>query len=54
MGYLSTDVDEEGRPSPRGEICVRGHSVLPGYYNDPEKTAEAFDSEGWMHSGDIG
>jgi long-chain acyl-CoA synthetase len=36
-----------------GEILVRGGSVMPGYRNLPERTAEAIDSEGWLHSGDI-
>jgi fatty-acyl-CoA synthase len=38
----------------RGEICLRGYSVLSGYYRDAEKNAQCFDSEGWFHTGDIG
>ena len=36
-----------------GEFCTRGYSVMHGYWDDPEKTAEAIDSEGWMHTGDL-
>jgi fatty-acyl-CoA synthase len=42
---------ERGEP---GEFCTRGYSVMLGYWNDPEKTAEAIDAAGWMHTGDIG
>ena len=37
----------------RGEYCTRGFHVMVGYWNDPEKTAEAIDADGWMHSGDL-
>jgi fatty-acyl-CoA synthase len=36
-----------------GEFCARGYLVMRGYWNDPERTAEAIDSGGWMHSGDL-
>jgi len=37
-----------------GELCTRGYSVMLGYWEDPERTAEAIDPEGWMHTGDLG
>lgn len=37
-----------------GEICVRGDVVTPGYYRDPERTAMAFDAEGYLHTRDLG
>jgi fatty-acyl-CoA synthase len=49
-------VDGEGRvvpPGTPGEFCTRGYSVMLGYWNDPEKTAEAVDRAGWMHTGDL-
>jgi fatty-acyl-CoA synthase len=36
-----------------GELCTRGYSVMLGYWNDAERTAEAIDADGWMHTGDL-
>ncbi len=36
-----------------GELCTRGYSVMTGYWNEPERTREAVDEEGWMHTGDL-
>jgi fatty-acyl-CoA synthase len=36
-----------------GEFCTRGYSVMVGYWNDPERTNEAIDADGWMHTGDL-
>jgi fatty-acyl-CoA synthase len=50
-------IDEAGVVTPRGapgEVCTRGYSVMLGYWDDPERTAECIDSEGWMHTGDLG
>ena len=49
-------VDEESlivAPGETGELCTRGYSVMRGYWNDDEKTAESIDAAGWMHSGDL-
>ena len=49
--------DEPARTVERGqtgELCTRGYSVMTGYWNDAERTAEAIDDEGWMHTGDLG
>ncbi len=49
-------VDTDGRVVPRGEtgeLCTRGYSVMLGYWEDADKTAEAIDRAGWMHTGDL-
>ena len=49
-------VDEQGRIVPRGktgELLTRGYCVMPGYWNDPEKTADAIDAARWIRSGDL-
>jgi fatty-acyl-CoA synthase len=49
-------IDEHGRVVPRGtrgELCTRGYSVMQGYWGEPERTREAIDAGGWMHSGDL-
>src|SRR5690242_8430379 len=47
---------ETGRVLPRGtpgEMCTRGYSVMLGYWDDPERTAEVIDAARWMHTGDL-
>jgi len=49
-------VDTEGRVVPAGttgEFCTRGYSVMLGYWDDDERTAQAIDKGGWMHTGDL-
>jgi fatty-acyl-CoA synthase len=50
-------IDLEGRVVPRGtpgELCTRGYSIMLGYWDEPEKTADVLDASGWMHTGDLG
>ncbi len=49
-------VDGEGRvvpPGTPGELCTRGYSVMLGYWEEPERTAQAIDAARWMHTGDL-
>jgi long-chain acyl-CoA synthetase len=41
-------------PGEIGEVVIRGHNVMKGYYNKPEATAEAFTGDSWFHTGDLG
>ena len=49
-------IGQDGAVVPRGlpgELCTRGYSVMIGYWNDEQQTADAVDADGWMHTGDL-
>jgi fatty-acyl-CoA synthase len=56
-GYTCKVIDQgTGAPVPYGtvgELCVRGYSLMQGYYKKPEETAAVIDAEGWLHTGDV-
>ncbi len=49
LGYRVTD-----KPYPRGEVLLRGPGIFKGYFRQEDRTAEAVDEQGWLHTGDIG
>jgi fatty-acyl-CoA synthase len=51
---VNPETNAEVAPGVQGEVVCRGYNVMKGYYNMPEATATAVDSEGWLHSGDLG
>ncbi|MDJ1137050.1 AMP-binding protein [Streptomyces iconiensis] len=58
MPHLEVKVvdPDSGLVVPRGtpgELCTRGYSVMKGYWNEPDRSAEVIDTSGWMHSGDL-
>lgn len=52
MNYFATDTTD-GKPTPRGELCIKGSHIMKEYFKDPIKTESMFDGEGWFHTGDI-
>ena len=53
LRVVDLETGEDTAPGERGEVIIRGFSLFEGYYKSPGKTAEAIDSEGWLHTGDI-
>ena len=50
---INPETGDEVAPGVQGELCTRGYHVMKGYYNMPEATAQAIDSENWLHTGDL-
>lgn len=56
FGELAVRLDDGAyaQPGQSGEVCVRGPMVFQGYWNRPDETSQAYDAEGWFHTGDVG
>lgn len=53
LRVVDLETGEEAAPGESGEVTIRGFSLFEGYYKSPEKTNEAIDQQGWLHTGDI-
>jgi acyl-CoA synthetase (AMP-forming)/AMP-acid ligase II len=53
LRVVDPETGEALMPGERGEVVIRGFSLFEGYYKSPDKTAEAIDADGWLHTGDI-
>lgn len=54
LDIMEVRIDDPNPQTGTGEICVRGENVMSGYYKNEDATNAIFDSEGWLHTGDLG